>query len=90
MIGKYEFNSQEQAETKIKALGINSHTIVTLGNLVIIDGAFDENDVEITAPIRSELYAVDVIWRGLSSHPYEWKSYSITPSKPKHSFLESI
>jgi len=87
MIGKYEFDSKEQAEAKIKALGINSHTIVTLGNLIIIDGTFDENDVEITTPIRSELYAVDVIWRGLIDHPYGWKYYSMTPNNPKHSFL---
>jgi len=81
MIGKYEFNSKKQAISKVVSLGVNSHTIVMLGHLVVIDETEDE------LLVRSELYAVDVIWRNLKDHPYGWKSYSIAPINPKHSFL---
>jgi len=52
-IGKYEFDSREQAQTKIDALGTatdedgneyptHKHTIVHLGNIVLEQGEYDE------------------------------------------------
>ena len=87
-IGKYEFNSQEQAEDKIKALGVeidedgneyptHNHTIVQLGNIVLEQGKYDEECNEIEAPVLSEKWHVDVLWRNLDDNPYGWKSYAI-------------
>jgi len=60
-IGKYEFDSLEQANTKINALGEeHNHTIVKLGFLA-----------------DSTKYSVDVLWQGIESHPYGWATKSV-------------
>ena len=72
-IGKYEFNSKEQAEEKISALGTatdengneyptHKSTIVQLGNIVLEQGEYDENGEEITAPVLSDKWHLDVLW----------------------------
>jgi hypothetical protein len=68
---KYEFGSQSAATTKINALGVDeegnpthSHSIVRLGHIVLTDGEYDEEGEEITAPILSDNYHVDVLWQG--------------------------
>ena len=98
-IGKYEFNSQEQAEDKIKALGVeidedgneyptHNHTIVQLGNIVLEQGKYGEEGNEIEAPVLSEKWHVDVLWRNLDGNPYGWKSYAIDiQDNGVHSFL---
>lgn len=77
-IAKYEFNSKEQAQEKIDALKVevenidgelelvaqHRHTIVELGNIVIEQGEYDEEGNEITAPVLSDKYHVDVLWNG--------------------------
>ena len=98
-IAKYEFNSKEQAEEKIKDLGTakdengneyptHKHTIVHLGNIVLEQGKYDEDGKEIVAPVLSEKWHVDVLWIDLEDHPYGWKSYAIElESNGMHSFL---
>jgi len=95
-IGKYEFNSKEQAQEKIDALGTatdengneyptHKNTIVQLGNIVLEQGEYDEQGEEITAPILSDKWHVDVAWDnseitsedGEVEHPYGWKSYAV-------------
>lgn len=77
-IGKYEFESQEQAEKKIYALGeAHKHTIVKLGHILLKQGVYDEDLKEIEKPILSDKYHVDVLWRDIEEHPYGWKSYSV-------------
>jgi len=70
-IGKYEFDSLEQAETKINALGEeHNHIIVKLGVLA-----------------ESTKYSVDVMWIGIDSHPYGWATKSIdVDSEGVHKF----
>ena len=70
-IGKYAFDSQAQAESKIEALGVNEdgypthkHSIVKLGNIVLTQGTYDEEGKELTAPVLSSTYHVDVLWDG--------------------------
>lgn len=87
---KYEFDSKEQAETKIAALphiideltGESyleaNHTIVHLGFLIINTPEYDDNGDEVVAPVYSDKYSVDVLWDGLSESPYGWKTYEIT------------
>jgi len=98
-IGKYEFDSKEQAETKINALGVatdengneyptHKHTIVHLGNIVEQQGQYDEDGNELVAPVLSSKYHVDVLWKGIDDHPYGWKSYAVDVSgNGVHSFL---
>ena len=95
-IGKYEFNSKQQAQEKIDALGTatdengneyptHKNTIVQLGNIVLEQGEYDEQGEEITAPILSDKWHVDVAWDnseitsedGEVEHPYGWKSYAV-------------
>ena len=98
-IAKYEFDSKEQAETKIKALGVETdengneypthkHTILQLGNIVLQQGTYDEDGNELTAPVLSDKWLVDVLFKDLDDHPYGWKSYAIDSSdNGVHSFL---
>lgn len=75
-IGKYEFDSLEQAESKINALGVatdengnvyptHKHTIVKLGYIVLEQGEYDEDGNETKAPILSSKYHIDALWKDL-------------------------
>ena len=105
-IAKYAFDSKEQVETKINALGTatdengneyptHKHTIVQLGNIVLQQGEYDEEGNETVAPVLSDKWHVDVLWKDLEAdendvidHPYGWKSYAIDSSDDGvHSFL---
>ena len=92
---KYEFSSQEAATTKINALGIDeegqpthNHSIVHLGNLVEVAGTYDEEGNELTAPVLSDTYSVDVMWDG---EPVEdWDAQMIwCPPMGVHTFGSS-
>lgn len=72
---KYEFGSKAAATTKINALGTettpegdvvptHSHSIVHLGNLVLTEGTYDEEGNELTPPVMSDTYHIDVLWDG--------------------------
>ena len=72
-ISKYEFNSKEQAQEKIDALGTSTDengneypthksTIVQLGNIVLEQGEYDEEGEEVTAPVLSDKWHLDVAW----------------------------
>ncbi len=86
-IGKYEFNSEEQAKEKIEWLGTetneegetyptHNHTVVELGS-------------------EGTKYLVDVLWNNLDleedgsvDHPHGWKTYSVDiDTEGIHSFL---
>jgi len=75
-IGKYEFDSLEQAEDKITALGVatdddgntyptHKHCIVKLGYIVLEQGEYNEEGEEVKAPVLSDKYHLDVLWKGL-------------------------
>ncbi len=72
-IGKYQFDSKEQAKTKIDALGIridqdgseyptHKHVIVNLGNIVLKPGKYDDDDNILIDPIFSKYWHLDVLW----------------------------
>ena len=97
-LGKYEFKSEEQALEKIQDLGVETdfegneypthkHAIVLLGHIMLEQGEYGDNLEEIKAPILSDKYHVDVVWNGLESHPYGWKTYSVDlESEGMHKF----
>ena len=77
-IGKYEFDSEAQANTKINALGEeHNHTIVKIGNIVLEQGEYDEEGNVVVEPVYSDKYSVDTMWIGIESHPYGWATRSI-------------
>jgi len=87
---RYEFNDKEQAEAKILAfyneegeMTINA-SFIRLGKFVLTEGVYDEDGVEVTAPILSSGFAVDVLWRDLDASPYGWKTYETYPKTPRH------
>ena len=86
---KYEFDSQEQAESKIAALPhetdedgneypTHSHTVVKLGFLPIVEPTFDDEGNVVDEGEYSTKYSVDVLWSELDESPYGWKSYEIS------------
>jgi len=81
---RYEFNDKEQSEKKIAKLEDVNASFIKLDKFVMTEGTYDDEGVEITAPILSEGYAVDVLWRDLDASPYGWKTYEVEPSSPKH------
>ena len=71
---KYEYPSQETAQTRIDALPSvtdedgntnpsHSHTVVKLGHVVEVQGTYDEEGNELTAPVLASNYSVDVLWK---------------------------
>ncbi len=75
-IGKYEFNSKEQADDKIAALGIekqddgkyyptHNHTIIHLGYNVLEQPTFDVEGNILTEAVFGDKYMVDVLWENL-------------------------
>ena len=72
---KYSFGSKGAATTKINALGTETtpegdvvpnhpHAIVHLGNLVEVAGTYNDEGEELTAPVMSSTYHIDVLWDG--------------------------
>lgn len=70
---KYEYPSQELAETRIAALPhtevdgesypSHSHTVVKLGYLYTEQPTFDEEGEILTEGVQSDMYSVDVLWK---------------------------
>ena len=71
---KYEFDSQELAETRIAALPhqedeegnshpSHNHTVVKLGYLPIVEPTFDDEGNVVDEGEYSTKYSVDVLWK---------------------------
>ena len=85
---RYEFNDKEQADTKIEALGEDVNAaFIRLNKFVMTEGTYDDEGVETTAPVLSEGYALDVVWRDIDASPYGWRTYEVEPNNPKHRLL---
>ena len=76
-VGKYEFNDQAQATSKIDALGDNRHTFFLLGHIEIVKGEWDEDGNVIVEPVYSDKFHVDVLWQDIETNPYGWATYEI-------------
>jgi len=98
-IGKYEFTNKTTAQSKINAFAETNHIFIELGNIVITPGDYDEEGNEISAPVLSEMYHVDVLWKGLEpidpeaetlqyTHPEGWADYAADVNdNGVHSFM---
>ena len=71
---KYEFKDKEQYQTALGKLPTKkdvdgvvypdyTHSIVELGNIVIEEGEYDDDFQETKAPVLSDKYHVDVLWK---------------------------
>ncbi len=91
---RYEFNDQEQAESKMdsffdldqegnKVQNIKA-SFIKLNKFVLEQGEYNEEGEEVTPPVLSSGYAMDVLWNDLDESPYGWKSYEVEPESPKH------
>ena len=79
---KYQFGSKGSATTKINALGVDeegnpthNHAIAELGHIVLTEGTYDEEGNELTPPVLSEDYHVDVLWNGEPDE--DWATFTI-------------
>jgi len=98
-IAKYEFDSREQAQSKIDALGTatdedgneyptHKNTIVHLGNIVLEQGEYDSEGNETKAPVLSSKWHIDVLWVDEESHPYGWATRAVDlDNEGSHSFF---
>ena len=109
---KYEFKDKEQYQTALSKLPTKkdvdgeeypdyNHSIVELGNIVIEEGEYDDDFQETKAPVLSDKYHIDVLWKkeeltttdeeGNETlyYPYGWKSKEIDFSEGEgvHTFL---
>ena len=82
MFRKYEFNTKDKAQQMIDALGVDDegnpthkHSIVHLGNITLQQGEYDADGNEITAPVISNKYHIDVLWS--DTEPADWQSYQV-------------
>ena len=89
---KYEFVDEAEANAAIDLLrdeeGNITQSVVKLGYIVKVKGVYDEQGNEITAPVFSNKYAVDVSW---NSEPHaDWDSAMVFPTPlGVHSFGSS-
>ena len=70
---KYEFETQDLAETRIAALPhtevdgnsnpSHTHTVVKLGYIFTEQPTFNEDGEILTEGVQSDMYSVDVLWR---------------------------
>ena len=109
---KYEFKDKEQYQTALGKLPTKkdvdgeeypdyNHSIVELGNIVIEEGEYNDDFQETKAPVLSDKYHIDVLWKKEEltttdeegketlSYPYGWKSKEIDFSEGEgvHTFL---
>ena len=93
---KYTFPSKQEAEQHITNLGYfegeggimypsHRHTIVKLGYLHVRGGEYDEAGIEISPPVLSDKYSVDVLWKNLELdedgepiYPEGWEQHLLT------------
>jgi hypothetical protein len=75
-IGKYAFNSEKQAKSKIKALGVDTdeqgneypahrHTVTELGLERLSENIYDEEGELLHEAVYGTGYLVDVLWYNL-------------------------
>ena len=79
---KYEFVDEAAVNKAIDLLrdkeGNLTQSVVKLGHIVKVKGVYDEQGNEITAPVFSDKYAVDVSW---DSEPHaEWEEHIVFPT----------
>lgn len=89
---KYEFVSKLAFTRQLNQLkdeegevqGVKA--LIELGFIQLQNGSYDEEGNEIAAPLLSDKYCVDIIWKD-DVEPDNFKSYYVEPQNPKHKIL---
>jgi len=87
-LGKYAFNSKEQADEKIKSLGVelneegvevptHNYAIIHLGFIALEDAEYDDEGVLTKEAVYSLKYSVDTAWRDITEHPEGWADFYV-------------
>jgi len=95
-IGKYEFASEQEALQIIDNLGFDidengnkypthKNSISHLKHLVVTPGAYDDDFNEVTPPVFSDKYSVDVMWE-TEEHPSFTPYYIEVVGQGSHGF----
>ena len=94
---RYQFKDKQQAEQKVSAfvkvnkegeeIQIIKASFIWLDKFKKVKGEYNKYGEEVTAPIFTKSYSLDVVWNDLKESPYGWKSYEIKPENPKHTIL---
>jgi hypothetical protein len=85
-IGKYEFESQEQALEYINGLGVTTdeegkeipdheNVVVKIGNICSVPAEYDEEGKITKEAVYSTKYSVDVLWK--EDQPADWEAFNI-------------
>jgi len=96
-IGKYAFDTKEQAESKVKSLGVlideegneyaeHNHSVVHLGNIVLEEAEYDSEGNETTAPVLSVKWHVDALWQHTYETTGEGEDAVTTLVEPSHPY----
>lgn len=90
-MGKYEFNSKQEALDLIEDYNITNEghksTFIKLGYLCVVEPTFDDEGLIVTPGEYSDKYSVDVLWYKEKEHPEGWADYAINiEGEGKHSF----
>lgn len=89
---KYEFVSKEELNSILQSIQTEENGQVTtpnlkakveLGFMMLQNGSYDSQGNEITAPVISEKYCVDMIWKE-DTQAQEFEPFEIFPQTPKH------
>jgi hypothetical protein len=85
MIHKLKYNSKEHAIQDLTDKGVIggalTHAIVYVGQIVDVEGTYDEEGNELTAPTFIDGYHVDIMTDDVLTFENE-----IFPNNPKHQF----
>ena len=87
-LGKYAFDSKEQAEEKIKSLGVelnedgvevptHKHAIIHLKFIAVEDAEYDDEGFITKEAVYSVKYSVDTSWRDITEHPEGWADFYV-------------
>jgi len=91
MIYKLNYINKETAIADLLAKGVYTeelnygqgvHAIVEIGKIVLTDGTYDENFVELTAPIFADGYHYDI----MCEQEIDFGINEVVVNNPKHSF----
>ncbi len=95
---KYEFTSEKAFNTQLNKLKIevegqtdesdfyvykNVKAIIELGKIMLEHGEYDSDGEEIKAPVLSEKYCVDIIWKD-DKQADNFVKYEVVPNSPKN------
>lgn len=91
MIVQLKYNDKQQAKTHLQEVGVLdaennytdiTHAVVYIGAIVDVDGEYNDEGEELTAPTYLDGYHVDV----MTKEVVDFGAFVVTPNNPRHTF----